>query len=61
MAYVEFPVPAGNAPGIKRFYEKVFDAPSTCAPEPAGTAARVKIGSRQELVFRETAAALARL
>ena len=59
MAYVEFPVPAGSGPGIKRFYEKVFNAPGGCAPEPSGTAARIKIGCRQELVFRETAAALA--
>ncbi len=55
MAYVEFPVKPGHAEGIKRFYETVFGAPATVAPEAAGTAARVKIGGRQELIFRETA------
>ena len=59
MPYVEFAVPAGHADGIKRFYEKVFGAPSTVTPEPAGTAARVKIGFRQELVFRETSGPIA--
>src|SRR5262245_37839627 len=59
MPYVEFPVPAGHADGIKRFYEKVFSAPATVTPEAAGTAARVKIGFRQELVFRETSGPIA--
>ncbi len=36
MAYVEFPVPAGHADGIKRFYEKVFGAPASVAPESRG-------------------------
>jgi hypothetical protein len=52
--YVEFPVPSGRAEGIKRFYESVLGAPATVAPEAAGVAARVKIGQRQELIFRET-------
>jgi len=59
MAYVEFPVQTGHADGIKRFYEKAFGAPATVVPEAAGTAARVKIGHRQELVFRETTAPIA--
>jgi len=59
MAYVEFPVPAGHADGIKRFYEKAFGAPASVTPEPAGTAARVKIGYRQELIFRETSGPIA--
>jgi len=59
MAYVEFPVRPGHAEGIKRFYETAIGAPASVAPEAAGTAARVKIGGRQELVFRETAAELA--
>jgi hypothetical protein len=59
MAYVEFPVASGHAEGIKRFYETVFGAPTTVVPEAAGTAARVKIGARQELVFRETSEKLA--
>jgi len=58
MAYVEFPVPKGHADGIRRFYEKGLEAPATVVPESAGTAARVRLGSRQELVFRETANAI---
>jgi hypothetical protein len=54
MVYVEFHVPAGHAEGIKRFYEKVIEAPATVVPEDAGVAARVRIGGRQELIFRET-------
>lgn len=55
MVYVEFPVKRGHAEGIKRFYETVLGAPASVASETAGTAARVRIGHRQELVFRETA------
>ena len=54
MVYVEFPVPAGHADGIKRFYEQVLEAPAAVVPEDAGVAARVRIGGRQELIFRET-------
>jgi hypothetical protein len=54
MVYVEFPVPAGHADGIKRFYEQVLEAPASVVPEDAGVAARVRIGGRQELIFRET-------
>jgi catechol 2,3-dioxygenase-like lactoylglutathione lyase family enzyme len=56
MVHVEFPVPSGHADGIKRFYETVLGAPATVASEAAGVAARVRIGHRQELVFRETSA-----
>lgn len=54
MVYVEFPVPAGHADGIKRFYEQVMEAPASVVPEDAGVAARVRIGGKQELIFRET-------
>jgi catechol 2,3-dioxygenase-like lactoylglutathione lyase family enzyme len=54
MAYVEFPVKPGHADGIKRFYEQWIGAPASVVPDNAGTAAHVKIGSRQELIFRET-------
>jgi hypothetical protein len=54
MVYVEFPVPAGHADGIKRFYEQVLAAPAAVVPKDAGVAARVRIGGRQELIFRET-------
>jgi len=59
MAYVEFPVTAGDAEGIARFYETVMEAPSSVTPNGAGKVARVRIGGRQELIFRETAAELA--
>jgi hypothetical protein len=55
MAYVEFAVATGHAEGIKRFYERVLEAPATVVPDHAGVAAHVRIGSRQELIFRETA------
>jgi hypothetical protein len=55
IAYVEFPVAPGRAPGIARFYEAVLGAPATVTPDPAGAVARVRIGGRQELIFRETA------
>jgi hypothetical protein len=59
VVYAEFPVPPGHAPGIKRFYEMVMGAVATCAPEAKGTAARVRIGQRQELIFREVDAQIA--
>jgi len=54
MVAVEFPVKSGRAPGITRFYETVLGAPATVAPEAAGVTARVRIGQRQQLIFRET-------
>ncbi len=54
MPYVEFPVRPGAAAGIARFYEDVMGAPATVTPNGEGVAARVKVGTRQELVFRET-------
>ena len=50
MPYVEFEVPAGAAPGIARFYEQALDTPASAADGVA----RVNLGSRQQLVFRET-------
>jgi catechol 2,3-dioxygenase-like lactoylglutathione lyase family enzyme len=55
MVYVEFPVLPGHADGVKRFYETALEAPATVVPEDAGVATRVRIGQRQELIFRETA------
>jgi hypothetical protein len=54
--YVEFPVRPGHAQGIARFYETVFGAPAAMTPGGAGSAARVRIGPMQELIFRETTA-----
>jgi hypothetical protein len=52
---VEFPVAAGHASGIARFYRTVMGAPATVTPDGAGAVARVQVGLHQELVFRETA------
>src|SRR2546428_272964 len=54
MPYVEFPVEPGCAPGIAAFYRTVFRAPAAVTPDGAGAVARVQVGVRQELVFRET-------
>ena len=56
--YVEFPVEPGCAPGIAAFYRTVFRAPASVTPEGSGALARVQVGVRQELVFRETPAPL---
>lgn len=55
MPYVAFDVPEGAADGIARFYDEVFDAPSTLGEDDAAPAARVSVGQGQELIFRETA------
>ena len=54
--HVEFPVETGKADGIARFYQQVMGAPAAVTPDADGVAAHVRIGQRQELVFRETAA-----
>ena len=54
MPYVEFTVPEGTANGIARFYRKVFYAPACVKENGEGRAAHVKVGHKQELVFRET-------
>lgn len=55
IVHVEFPVRPGHAEGIARFYETIVGAPATVTGNGAGTATRVRIGQRQELIFRETA------
>ena len=52
--YVEFLVGPGRAAGISRFYNQVLGAPSTVESSKQETLARVKIGRRQSLIFRET-------
>jgi hypothetical protein len=52
--YVEFPVGPGRADGIARFYRAVFGAPATVTPANGAAVARVRVGPRQEVVFRET-------
>jgi hypothetical protein len=56
---VEFPVEPGRAAGIARFYETVMRAPATVTAQNGQAAARVQVGHRQELVFRETSAPIA--
>jgi hypothetical protein len=51
---VEFPVPAGHAPGIARFYQTVMKAPAALQTQNGHALARVQVGGRQELVFRDT-------
>ncbi len=54
MAHVEFPVKHGHAAGIAKFYERVLGAPASVSSDESGSVARVRVGQRQELVFRET-------
>jgi hypothetical protein len=58
MPYVEFLVKRGAAKGIAGFYRKALGAPAVVARNGGGTAARVTVGSHQELIFRETAEAI---
>ena len=54
MPYVELDVPVGAADGIARFYSEIFETPTTVDQVDGAPAARVSVGFRQELVFRET-------
>jgi hypothetical protein len=54
MPYVELPVEPGAADGIARFYRAAFGAPARVVRNGGGAAARVTVGPRQELVYRET-------
>jgi hypothetical protein len=55
MPYVEFTVAPGTAPGIARFYERVFETAATVVPNGGGgSVARVHVGPHQELRFKET-------
>lgn len=54
MAYVAFDVPVGAAAGIAAFYRDVFGTRARVE----GTSAHVGVGMGQELIFRETDAAL---
>ena len=56
MAYVEFDVPVGAAPGIDRFYRDIFGAASEITERKGAPSAEVQVGERQTLYFRETEA-----
>jgi hypothetical protein len=51
--YVDVKVRPGTAEGIARFYQQVMGAPAT-VEQNGGPVTHVKIGTRQELIFRET-------
>jgi hypothetical protein len=53
IAYVEFPVPAGSAAGIVRFYQEIMGAHATFQ-NGAEPAAVVSTSATQRLRFRET-------
>jgi len=52
--YVEFPVPAGHAAGIARFYQEIMGAPALVTPVGSMAQACVQVGTGQQLIFRET-------
>jgi hypothetical protein len=52
--YVEFDVPTGSADGIARFYRELLDASADVGDDEAGRHARVSVGVKQDLVYRET-------
>lgn len=58
LAYVEFDVPRGAAEGIARFYREVLRAPAALDARGGDALARVDAGASQQLLFRETGAAL---
>lgn len=58
MPYVAFDVPAGAAEGIARFYREILRAAASVEDADGAVAARVSVGVRQDLLFRETDAPL---
>ena len=54
--YVELDVPKGTAKGIVRFYREFFEVPADLDEDDGATCARIGVGYKQELVYRETAA-----
>ena len=61
MPYVELPVPPGTAAGIARFYEQILNAPARLETTDGtqGTAVHINAGANQEIIYRETDAAIA--
>jgi hypothetical protein len=54
MPYVQLDVPPGSADGIARFYREIFDGVTTVEEVDGAPAARVNVGYRQDLIYRET-------
>ena len=51
---VEFDAPAGTADGIARFYREILGALTRIEANGEGRVARIAVGHKQELLFRET-------
>src|SRR5579883_449690 len=59
LAYVEFTVSAGTAPGIESFYRDVIGAETSLVTRDGAATAAVRAGRDQRLFFRETSEPLA--
>lgn len=54
LPYVDVNTRRGVAEGIVRFYQQVMGAPASLDEDGNGKAARVRIGTHQELIYRES-------
>ena len=54
MPYVEFDVRPGTTDGIARFYREVLGTAAETGEDEHGPRARVSVGPKQDLIFRET-------
>jgi hypothetical protein len=54
MSYVRFDVRPGTAARIARFYREVLQAPADVVKNGSGPEARVQVGEKQYVCFRET-------
>jgi hypothetical protein len=54
MPYIRFDVRPGTAPRIAEFYRAVLQAPAAVLKNGSGPEARVQVGEKQYLYFRET-------
>lgn len=59
IARVEIPVARGAAAGIAAFYRTALRATAVVSEHDTGAAARISVGNRQEMVFRETDGSIA--
>ena len=54
LPYVTFDVPEGSTEGIARFYREVMGTAAAAGDDNEGRKARVQVGPKQHLIFRET-------
>jgi hypothetical protein len=54
LPYIIFDVPQGAAEGIARFYREVLETNASVEKNGEGPQARVQVGAKQYLLFRET-------